>query len=80
MADSFDQYIDEGGQIWLFDQPYLETLAERIGSYNADPMTYMRLCKAYEKDTTKVVPIQKQVSIFQLAKAALEDISDAARP
>lgn len=80
MADSFDQYIDEGGQIWLFDQPYLETLAERIGSYNADPRTYMRLCKAYEKDTTKVVPIQKQVSIFQLAKAALEDISDAARP
>lgn len=78
-ANSFD-YVDEGGQYWLFDQPYLETLAERIGSYNADPRTYMRLCKAYEKDTTKVVPIQKQVSIFQLAKAALEDISDAARP
>lgn len=80
MADRFDNYMEEGGQIWLFDQPYLETLAERIGSYNADPRTYMRLCKAYEKDTTKVVPIQKQVSIFQLTKAALEDISDAARP
>lgn len=80
LADRFDQYIDEGGQIWLFDQPYLETLAERIGSYNADPRTFMRLCKAYEKDTSKVVPIQKQVSIFQLTKAALEDISDAARP
>lgn len=34
----------------------------------------MRLCKAYEKDTTKVVPIQKQVSIFQLTKAALDGL------
>lgn len=81
MADSFDTtYIDAGGQIWLFDQPYLETLAERIGSYNADPRTYMRLCKTYEKETTKDVAIQKQVSIFQLTKAALEDVSEAARP
>lgn len=79
-ADEFYNFIDEGGQIWLFDQPYLETLAERIGSYNADPRAYMRLCKTYEKDSSKIVPIQKQVSIFQLAKAALEDISDAARP
>lgn len=81
MADSFDTtYIDAGGQSWLFDQPYLETLAERIGSYNADPRTYMRLCKTYEKETTKDVAIQKQVSIFQLTKAALEDVSEAARP
>lgn len=80
MADEFDNYIDEGGQIWLFDQPYLETLAERIGSYNADPRTYMRLCTTYEKDACRDVDIRKQVSIFQLTKAALEDISDAARP
>lgn len=81
MADEFDTtYIDDGGQIWLFDQPYLETLAERIGSYNADPRTYMRLCKTYEQETTKDVAIQKQVSIFQLTKAALEDVSEAARP
>lgn len=80
MANSFDNYIDEGGQIWLFDQPYLETLAERISSYNADPRTYKRLCETYEKDSCRDVNIRKQVSIFQLAKAALEDISDAARP
>lgn len=30
-ASSFDEYMDEGGQFWLFDQPYLETLSERIG-------------------------------------------------
>lgn len=80
MADSFDNYIDEGGQIWLFDQPYLETLAERISSYNADPRTYKRLCETYERESCRDVNIRKQVSIFQLAKAALEDISDAARP
>ncbi|MBQ3729678.1 MAG: hypothetical protein II903_09275 [Spirochaetales bacterium] len=80
MADEFDNYIDEGGQIWLFDQPYLETLAERIGSYNADPRTYMRLCTTYEKDACRDVDIRKQVSVFQLTKAALEDISEAARP
>ena len=79
-ADSFDNFIDEGGQIWLFDQPYLETLAERISSYNADPRTYKRLCETYEKDSCRDVNIRKQVSIFQLTKAALEDISDAARP
>lgn len=79
-ADEFDNYIDEGGQIWLFDQPYLETLAERIGSYNADPRTYMRLCTTYEKDACRDVDIRKQVSVFQLTKAALEDISEAARP
>lgn len=79
-ADEFGNYIDEGGQIWLFDQPYLETLAERIGSYNADPRTYMKLCTTYEKDACKDVDIRKQVSVFQLTKAALEDISEAARP
>lgn len=79
-ASSFDEYVDEGGQYWLFDQPYLETLSERIGSYNADIVAYRKLCKAYAKDARRDVDIRKQVSIFQLTKAALEDISDEARP
>lgn len=79
-ATSFDEYMDEGGQFWLFDQPYLETLSERIGSYNADIVAYRKLCKAYAKDARRDVDIRKQVSIFQLTKAALEDISDEARP
>lgn len=79
-ASSFDEYMDEGGQFWLFDQPYLETLSERIGSYNADIVAYRKLCKAYAKDARRDVDIRKQVSIFQLTKAALEDISDEARP
>ena len=78
-ANSFD-YVDEGGQFWLFDQPYLETLSERIGSYNADIVAYRKLCMAYQKDARRDVDIRKQVSIFQLTKAALEDISDEARP
>ena len=78
-ANSFD-YVDEGGQFWLFDQPYLETLSERISSYNTDLVAYQKLCTTYQKDARKDVDIRKQVSIFQLTKAALEDISEIARP
>ena len=79
-ADEFDNYIDEGGQIWLFDQPYLETLAERIRSYNVNTASYKILCETFENESQKDVNIRKQMSIFQLTKAALEDISEAARP
>ena len=79
-ASSFDEYMDEGGQFWLFDQPYLETLSERISSYNTDLVAYQKLCTKYKKDARPDVDIRKQVSIFQLTKAALEDISDEARP
>ncbi len=78
-ANSFD-YVDEGGQFWLFDQPYLETLSERISSYNTDLVAYQKLCTKYKKDARQDVDIRKQVSIFQLTKAALEDISELARP
>lgn len=78
-ANSFD-YVDEGGQFWLFDQPYLETLSERISSYNTDLVAYQKLCTRYRKDARQDVDIRKQVSIFQLTKAALEDISELARP
>ncbi len=78
-ANSFD-YVDEGGQFWLFDQPYLETLSERISSYNTDLIAYKKLCTKYQKDARADVDIRKQVSIFQLTKAALEDISELARP
>ena len=77
---SFDEYMDEGGQFWLFDQPYLETLSERISSYNTDLVAYQKLCTRYKKDARQDVDIRKQVSIFQLTKAALEDISELARP
>ena len=80
MADEFDNYIDEGGQIWLFDQPYLETLAERIRSYNVNTASYKILCETFENESQKDVNIRKQMSIFQLTKAALKDISEAARP
>lgn len=79
-ATSFDEYMDEGGQFWLFDQPYLETLSERISSYNTDLVAYQKLCTRYKKDARQDVDIRKQVSIFQLTKAALEDISELARP
>lgn len=79
-ATSFDEYMDEGGQFWLFDQPYLETLSERISSYNTDLVAYQKLCTKYKKDARPDVDIRKQVSIFQLTKAALEDISELARP
>ncbi len=78
-ANSFD-YVDEGGQFWLFDQPYLETLSERISSYNTDLVAYQKLCTKYKKDARPDVDIRKQVSIFQLTKAALEDVSELARP
>lgn len=78
-ANSFD-YVDEGGQFWLFDQPYLETLSERISSYNTDLVAYQKLCTRYKKDARQDVDIRKQVSIFQLTKAALEDVSELARP
>lgn len=79
-ATSFDEYMDEGGQFWLFDQPYLETLSERISSYNTDLVAYQKLCTRYKKDARQDVDIRKQVSIFQLTKAALEDVSELARP
>lgn len=68
-----------GPQMWLFDEPYLRRLSERVAGYNEDLVEYRSFCERVEPTACPDVPVQKQVNVYKLVKAAVEDFAPAVR-
>lgn len=75
------EYASEfgGAQMWLFDEPYLRRLSERVAGYNEDLIEYRSFCERVEPTACPDVPVQKQVNVYKLVKAAVEDFAPAVR-
>lgn len=67
-------------QLSLFDEPYLMRLGERVQRYNTDIVEYQDFCMKVKPEACPKVPIQKQVNVYKLVKAALEDFEPTVRP
>lgn len=68
-----------GPQMWLFDEPYLRRLSERVAGYNEDLVEYKTFCERVKPTACPYVPIQKQVNVYKLVKAAVEDFAPGVR-